>query len=86
MRVRAESGSIEKNSDPASARAISVSPATAAAWVRASRVNGETTKASAPGPPGRGTAARGAVSQGLPGVLRHLGEGTADGQRGMSYL
>src|SRR5262245_57596331 len=37
-----------KNSELASARAISVSPATDAACVRASRVNGVTTNAAAP--------------------------------------
>ena len=46
--LRAALGSMSKNSELASARAMRVSPATAAAWVRASRVNGVTTNALAP--------------------------------------
>ena len=46
--LRAASGSTEKNSEPANDSVTSVSPTTLAAWVRASRMNGVTTKASAP--------------------------------------
>ena len=46
--VRAASGLMSKKSEPAKARAMTASPAAIRAWVRASRVNGDTTNESAP--------------------------------------
>ena len=48
--LRACAGSVLKNTDPARATAITASPAAIAAWVRASRVNGD---AEATGRPAR---------------------------------
>ena len=41
--LRAASGLIEKNSEPASETTIATSPAVISAWVRASLLNGDTT-------------------------------------------
>ena len=62
---RAALGSMSKNSELASASAMRVSPATAAAWVRARRVKGVTTKERHP--------PFGAASTGAPTRCRGIG-------------